>query len=116
MGLIQSSLNQLTLSSFGALAGLAQGFKGAFKKPEIPQPEATKMPKEKTEIKGKMGLTPKIGRNKGVKNIRSYKAAVSAINSANDSILQKSYSMNIIQKRLDEIKAATNISTKGGSK
>lgn len=36
MGPIQSSLNQLTLSALGAIAGVAKGVKGGFEKPKAP--------------------------------------------------------------------------------
>ena len=36
MGPIQSSLNQLTLSTLGAIAGVAKGVKGGFLKPKAP--------------------------------------------------------------------------------
>lgn len=70
MGLIQSSLNNLVLSSIGAVSGVAYGLKGAFKtkKPQADSKEYT------TQQKPKMD---------------GYKAAKKATVYGNDAIYQK---------------------------
>ena len=44
MGPIQSSLNQLTLSALGAIAGVAKGVKGGFQQPKAPGEPAESKP------------------------------------------------------------------------
>ena len=117
MGTIQSSLNQLFLSSLGAISGVAYGFKGAFKEPkakaqgEAPQAETT----------SGMGNIAKIGRDRSRTRSRSYMAAAKAVDSGNDLIAQKARAKFIpIEDRLAMIKEASSLSIiqdkKGGSK
>ena len=88
MGLIQSSLNNLVLSSIGAVGALGYGLKGAFKtkKPQASQPQGEN---PKVETTSGMGNIVKIGRDYSRKGSRSYMAAVKAVYSGNDMIAQK---------------------------
>ena len=99
MGPIQSSLNQLTLSAFGAIGGLAHGFKGGFAKPKTQKPQA----QPKTEITNSMGNIAKIGRNYSRTHMRSYEAAASAVENANDVILQKAITKEAVNLRFSEV-------------
>ena len=100
MGKIQSSLNQLTLSAFGAIGGIAYGFKGGFNKPQAPKPEAEK---PKVETTSGMGNIAKIGRDYSRTNFRSYVAAAEAVFSGNDAIAQKARSLNPVETRLEQV-------------
>lgn len=116
MGPIQASLNQLTLSAFAAMGGLAHGLKGEFKKPEKPKAE-----QPKAETKSGMGNIAKIGRNKGNTNIKAYTASIKAMESGNDAIEQKARAkFRPLNVRLELIKEATSgvytQEKKGGSK
>ena len=118
MGPIQASLNQLTLSTIGAIGGLAHGVKGTFSKPQAPKAE---QPKPKVETQSGMGNIAKVGRDYSRTNLRAYSAAAKSVDSANDAIKQKATSrLSPIASRLEQIKAATSLSvaddTKGGSK
>ena len=104
MGPIQASLNQLTLSTIGAIGGLAHGIKGTFSKPQAPKAE---QPKPKVETQSSMGNIAKIGRNYSRANIRSYEAAARSVESANDLILSKAKShFDPIKARLEEVNTA----------
>lgn len=117
MGPIQSSLNQLTLSTFGAIGAVSHALKGSFKKPQAPKPQAQGEPVS-SESNWNTGNIAKIGRNYANRNIKSYQAAALAVDSANDMIIQKSVSQNAVANRLAKLKAATSLTTKkeGGSK
>ena len=116
MGPIQSSLNQLTLAGFGAIAGVAHGVKGVLKQPQTSRATKTESLAETTN----QGNIVKIGRNYATTHIKAYNAAVKSVYSANDAIKQKSLSQNIIATRLEQVKAASSLSItsekKGGSK
>jgi len=100
MGPIQSSFNQLTLSALGAVGGLAHGFKGGFNKPAKAQPQE-QLPQ--SEVSSGMGNIAKVGKNYSNKNIRSYQAAVKAVDNANDAILQKALTQEAVKIRFSEI-------------
>jgi hypothetical protein len=119
MGTIQSSLNQLFLSSLGAVSGVAYGLKGGFLKPKAPETE--KVEKPKAETTSGMGNIAKIGKDRSRTGSRSYMAAAKAVDSGNDLIAQKARAKFIpIEDRLAMIKEASSLSViqdkKGGSK
>lgn len=123
MGQIQSSLNQLFLSSVGAIGGVAYGLKGGFNKPKAPNADTT--PQPQVETTSGMGNIAKIGRNYSQTGSRSYGAAAKAVMSGNDAIAQKASARFITpEERIAQIKAATGLSViapkteekKGGSK
>lgn len=104
MGPIQSSLNQLFLSAFGAAGSLAYGFKGKVKKPEVKESESKK---RNTEVESGMGNIVKIGRNYSNQNIRSYEAAARSVDSGNEEINSKAKShFDPIKTRLEEVNKA----------
>ena len=119
MGTIQSSLNQLVLSSIGAVGGLAYGFKGAFKA-KAPKVDNAVLPTAETT--SGMGNIAKVGRDYSRTGMRSYMAAAKAVDSGNDAIAQKARAKyKTPEERIAQIKAATGLSVspktknKGGS-
>ena len=109
MGPIQSSLNQLTLSAIGAVAGLARGFKGP--KAENTKDTKPEAPKSETgEVITKpenMGTAAKL---KGVspKGNRKFKAEEVAALSGNALIFEKA--------RLGSFSVSSRIEEVGGAK
>ena len=123
MGSIQASLNQLVLSTIGAVGGVAHGVKGTFNKPVKPASEAEqpKAEQPKAETTSGMGNIAKVGKNKSRTHIGAYEAAARAVYSGNDAISQKAVSKyNPISMRLEQLKAASSLRVseekKGGSK
>ena len=128
MGSIQASLNQLVLSTIGAVGGVAHGVKGTFNKPvkpaaaaEQPKTEQPKTEQPKAETTSGMGNIAKVGKNKSRTHIGAYEAAARAVYSGNDAISQKAVSKyNPISMRLEQLKAASSLRVseekKGGSK
>lgn len=118
MGIIQSSMNQLFLSSMGAAWAVGRGLHKGFNKPA--KPEAPAKPEVSAQTSSGMGNIAKIGRNYSNTGMRSYMAAARAVDSANDAITQKATSFyNPMQSRLEQVKAASSLSLsedKGGSK
>ena len=123
MGSIQASLNQLVLSTIGAVGGVAHGVKGTFNKPVKPAAaaEQPKTEQPKAETTSGMGNIAKVGKNKSRTHIGAYEAAARAVYSGNDAISQKAVSKyNPISMRLEQLKAASSLRVseekKGGSK
>ena len=117
MGMIQNSLNQLSLSILGTVGGIGHVLKGSFKKPKAPGEEE----KPAVETTSAMGNIAKIGKNYANTNMRSYVAAARAMDSGNDAIAQKAVShYDPIKTRLEQLKEATSLTIqdeeKGGSK
>ena len=118
MGPIQGSLNQLVLSTIGAVAGVSHGIGGTFVKPKAPKAQRDK-PDPETQTQSGMGNIAKIGRDYSRSNLRAYTAAARAVDYANDVILQKANARFSAKDRLKQIKDASSLSTKeekGGSK
>lgn len=118
MGSIQASLNQLVLSSIGAVGGVAHGVKGTFNKPVKPAAAAEQ---PKAETTSGMGNIAKVGKNKSRTHMGAYEAAARAVYSGNDAISQKAVSKyNPISMRLEQLKSASSLRVseekKGGSK
>ena len=92
MGPIQSSLNQLTLSLIGAVAGIGKGFKGGFNKPEAPEEKKTVVQGPKSETakatKKQEAVAPHIGKRSYNKYASGIAANVAAF-SGMDMIQQK---------------------------
>lgn len=123
MGSIQASLNQLVLSTIGAVGGVAHGVKGTFNKPVKPaaKAEQPKAEQPKAETTSGMGNIAKVGKNKSRTHMGAYEAAARAVYSGNDAISQKAVSKyNPISMRLEQLKAASSLRVseekKGGSK
>ena len=120
MGPIQSSLNRLTLTAIGALAGGIKLAQGSSESEEEPKAESKQASAPKSETKSGMGNIAKVGRNKGNVNVKAYSASVKAMQSGNDAIAQKARAkFRPAFYRQEEIKKATSASfseSKGGSK
>lgn len=103
MGPIQASLNQLTLSTLGAIGGVAHGIKGTFAKPKAPATQKQgAQPTAETE--SSMGNIAKIGKNYSMQNIKSYEAAARSVESGNDAIRAKAKAhFDPIAARLNEV-------------
>ena len=107
MGMIQSSLNQLTLSVLGAGAGLVRGLKSAVKNPNAPTG-----PQPNSEVTPSMGNNVKIDR---VPGYRRYMAGTAAL-SGNDMIAQKARAtFKPLAERLKTMEA-TSVDFSGGMK
>lgn len=104
---IQSSLNQLVLSGLGAVAGVTKGVAGGFKVPQAPKSELSDITSE-TKNEGNIA---KIGRDRSRTGMRSYAAAVKAVESGNDMISQKARARFLsLPDRLALVKEASNLS------
>ena len=106
MGMIQSSLNQLSLSALSLAAAGAKGL-DSLKKPALPK--AVEQPK--VETTSNMGNIAKIGRDYSRKGFRSYLAAAHAVDSGNDMIRQKASTKFLTpEERIAQIQAASSMS------
>ena len=106
---IQASLNQLVLSSIGAVGGVAHGVKGTFNKPvkHAAEAEQPKAEQPKAETTSGMGNIAKIGKNYSRTNIRSYEAAARSVDAGNEVIGSKAKShFDPIALRLQEVNQA----------
>lgn len=116
MGPIQASLNQLTLSALGAVAGIAKGLKG-MPTPQGQQPKAPAVKGVKSETAAlekkpvKTGftteeaaqlLTARLGK-RGYNKYASGLAAIQAVDSANDMIYQKASANFSVADRLSKV-------------
>lgn len=106
MGIIQSSLNQLTLSTLGAIAATAKGLKGGLNAPKAPGEPA------KATVQIPSGTTPQTYAVQGEQTYtvgssqdKAAIAELAAYNSGNDAIKQKARSSSrLIKERLSKIR------------
>ena len=106
MGPIQSSLNHLMGTAWGAAATTAVAAKKFLpsKKQEEQTPKSN-IGDPKVETTSSMGNIVKIGKNPGMTHFNSYLAAAKALETGNDTIQQKAVSKDKpIENRLSEIK------------
>lgn len=116
MGPIQSSLNQLTLSALGAIAGVAKGFQGGMGKVPEKTEEKPKVKPASSETKALQDKPVKTGFTTEEEAVlstmrmgrRSYNkyaggiAAFNAVNATNSMIQQKASASFSLEERLKD--------------